>query len=418
MANAQLEVLVSGEHSGQMCNLSVWDPSTGTNLRIYKGNSTRAKTLSFLGNTFVVSGQPNKPLLNVWHLNKHEQKPIKYITPGVMQSLAASPCGHLLVGTIDERIYIWQTASGKLLNIISNGHYQKINVIKFTSDGCHFVTAGDDGNVLCWAIDSSKPRQIWSHHSLAVTDLHVGIGAMNCRIYSVSKDQTMKVYQASTGQMLLDVEFNDPLNALTLDTSEASAFAGTTSGHIYMISLTSPPRDLKMSLPAVEDYVFKGHTQAVTCLSVSLDGLTLASGSTDTDVRLWHVKSKQCVKVIPHKGALTALTYMMPLRGMLRPEDYKADVTLCLLEKTIVDKKIIESDHYTVDVLTNDSDNEFSDEEQNARSLISFHHASSNPKETITGPESEEILDTNEIKRLKAVNQKLYEAAAKAILNE
>lgn len=417
MSNAQLEILVSGEITGQMCNLSIYDPTTGTNLRIYKGNSTKPKTLCFLGNSFVVSGQPNKPLLNVWHLNKHEQKPVKYITPGVMQTLASSPCGHILVGTIDERIYIWQTASGKLLNIITNGHYQKINATKFTSDGCHFVTAGDDGNVLLWVVDSSKPRQIWSHHSLAVTDLYVGIGAMNCRVYSVSKDQTMKVYQASTGQLLLDVEFNDPLNALALDASEECAFAGTTSGPIYMVSLTSPPRDLKMSVPAKDENIFKGHTQAVTCLSVSMDGLTLASGSLDTDVRLWHIKSKQCIKVIPHKGALTTLMYMMPKRGMLRAEDYKADVNLCLLEKTIVDKKIIESDLYTVDIVTNDIDNESSDEEPSARSLISFQSQSqnSNPKETSQEPE---FIDTNEIKRLKVINQKLYEAAAKAILKE
>ena len=123
MSEQRLEVLLTSESSGQMFNMAIWDPVTGTNLKIYKGNTTKAKTCCMLGNTFLVSGQTKQQLLNVWQLNKHEQKPLKYITPGVLQSLAASPCGHLLVGTAEERIYVWQTSSGKLLRIINTGHY-------------------------------------------------------------------------------------------------------------------------------------------------------------------------------------------------------------------------------------------------------------------------------------------------------
>jgi len=40
----------------------------------------------------------------------------------------------------------------------------------------------------------------------------------------------------------------------------------------------------------------------VTCLSLSVDGSTLASGSTDATVRLWNTQSQQCIKVIHHAG--------------------------------------------------------------------------------------------------------------------
>merc|ERR1712156_263056 len=298
-------------------NMCVWDPFTGTNLKIYKGNTTKSKTCCMLGNTFLVSGQSKQPLLNVWQLNKHEQKPIKYLTPGVLQSLAASPCGHLLVGTIDERIYVWQTSSGKLLRIINNGHYQKINITKFTSDGSHFVTAGQDGNIILWPQDSSKPRHVWSQHTLGVTDFHVGIGGLNSRIFTASKDQTVKVYSVSSGQFLLDIEFSSKLTSIAVDSAEESGFVGDNKGLVYAFSLTHPPRDLKMSISPNNCNTFKGHTQEVTCLSVSLDGLTLASGSMDQDVRIWHIKSRQCVKVIPHKGFVTTLCYMTPLPGMV-----------------------------------------------------------------------------------------------------
>jgi len=416
MSEQRLEVLLTSESSGQMFNMAIWDPVTGTNLKIYKGNTTKAKTCCMLGNTFLVSGQTKQPLLNVWQLNKHEQKPLKYITPCVLQSLAASPCGHLLVGTAEERIYVWQTSSGKLLRIINTGHYQKINITKFTSDGSHFVTAGEDGNLILWPQDSSKPRHVWSHHTLGITDFHLGMGGLNSRIFTVSKDQTVKVYSVSSGQFLLDIEFNAKLTSIAVDSAEENGFVGSNDGLIYLFGLTHPPRDLKMSVSANSNNSFKGHTQEVSCLSVSLDGLTLASGSVDNDVRIWHIKSRQCIKVIPHKGTVTTLSYMMPKLGMLDMDAFKADLTFSLLEKTVVDKSVPLSDIYGVNIITNNDKDEH-ESEPNTRQLLNasvgnINNVNQNHNFDDHGD------DSLEIKRLKTINNKLYETAVKAILKE
>ena len=415
----RLEVLISGEVSGQMFNLCVWDPSNGTSLKTYKGNSTKSKTLAFVGNSFIVSGQPHKPLLNVWHLHKHEQKPLKYVTPGVLQSLTVSPCGHFMVGTVEERIYLWQTASGKLLKIITNGHFQKINLTKFTSDGSHFLTAGEDGNVLMWPLDNaSQPRHAWSQHSLGVTDFHIGFGGLDARVFTASKDHTANIYLASAGSFLLSVEFPAPLMSITADSAEENLFVGTNSGQIYTAGLKNPPRDLKMSIEQDAGSVFKGHTQAVTSLSVSLDGLTLASGGCDCEVRLWHIKSRQCVRVVPHKGAVTTLHFMIPKAGMLRPEDYRQDVSFSLLEKTAVESNILASDIYAVDVFSpTDSDGYY--KEPTARELLQRQ-----PKVAVAAlplPQDEDGTDvggsSEEIQRLKQINHKLYEAAVQSVLS-
>jgi len=42
-------------------------------------------TSSILGDTFLVSAQPSKPLLNVWQLNRREQRAVKQTTPGNVQ---------------------------------------------------------------------------------------------------------------------------------------------------------------------------------------------------------------------------------------------------------------------------------------------------------------------------------------------
>ena len=43
----------------------------------------------------------------------------------------------------------------------------------------------------------------------------------------------------------------------------------------------------------------------MTCLALTLDSQRLVSGSQDCNVRLWDVPSQQCVRIIPHKAAIT-----------------------------------------------------------------------------------------------------------------
>ena len=43
-------------------------------------------------------------------------------------------------------------------------------------------------------------------------------------------------------------------------------------------------------------------SSAVTCLSVSIDGQALVSGSNDKNVKIWHINSHQCMRTIPHHG--------------------------------------------------------------------------------------------------------------------
>lgn len=51
----------------------------------------------------------------------------------------------------------------------------------------------------------------------------------------------------------------------------------------------------------------------VTCLSVSMDGTLLLSGSNDETVRMWDVQSKQCIWSINHKGKQQAVFLSLSL---------------------------------------------------------------------------------------------------------
>ena len=170
-----------------------------------------------------------------------------------------------------------------------------------------------------------------------------------------------------------------------------------------------------------EEHCYKGHTANVTCLTASLDGQMLASGSEDCSVRLWHVASHQCLRVLPHKGVITTLFFMLPKPGMLVLDDFQADRTLALLEKTVMPdtKNMLKNDIFSLDIITNDdtAKEEQGFEEPSARDLLGIGISTQHPI-LPTSIENDPTDEDDQIKVLKSTNQKLYQAAVKAILKE
>ena len=97
-------------------------------------------------------------------------------------------------------------------------------------------------------------------------------GASGTRVYSCSLDQTAKVHEVTSGQLLLEVTFAVPLTAVAVDTLEATVVVGAKSGNIHKFSLASPPRDLSLTLNPDKTNTYKGHTKAVRCLALSVSG--------------------------------------------------------------------------------------------------------------------------------------------------
>ena len=49
-------------------------------------------------------------------------------------------------------------------------------------------------------------------------------------------------------------------------------------------------------------------SKQVNSLAVSMDGTLLLSGSQDQTARVWHIPSRQCLRVVNHKGKLNHFT--------------------------------------------------------------------------------------------------------------
>uniref|UniRef100_A0A8C3FS44 WD repeat-containing protein 18 n=1 Tax=Chrysemys picta bellii TaxID=8478 RepID=A0A8C3FS44_CHRPI len=259
----------------------------------------------------------------------------KIICPGLVTCLTASPNGLYILAGIAESIYLWEVSSGNLLAIL-NRHYQDLTCLCFTDDSSHFLSGGKDCLVLVWNLYSTlqvehsqipEPRHVWSRHSLPITDLCCGFGGPLARAATASLDQTVKLWEISSGELLLSVLFDVGIMAVTLDLSEYHMFCGGMDGSIFQVDLCAWPRargSAATQALLVSHRCPSVHRNQVTCLSVSTDGSLLLSGSHDETVRLWDIQSKQCLRTVNHKGPVTNAFIALAPANMFNPDSKPA----------------------------------------------------------------------------------------------
>ncbi|XP_029957748.1 WD repeat-containing protein 18 [Salarias fasciatus] len=325
---APVEVMLSTDSASPLWNCSVFDLDTGSSLLSYRGGTSAARTLCLLRGDFLLSAPPGKNFINVWEVQRKDQLQQKILVPGVVTCLSASPDGLFLAAGVSEAVYLWEVSSGKLLSVLSR-HYQDVTCLQFTDDGSHFVSGAKDNLVLVWGLSSviqldlspaPEPRHVLSRHSLPITDLQCGMMGAQGRIATASLDQTVKLWELSSGELLLSVLFDVEIMAVTFDPCEYFLFCGGSDGNIFQVSLCSQSRDRQFQSDSEGNQVFKGHRNMVTCLSVSMDGSLLLSGSHDETVRLWDIQSKQSVRCLSHKGPVTNAVIMAAPANMFIPD--------------------------------------------------------------------------------------------------
>lgn len=304
-------------------------------------------------------------------------------------------------------------------------HYQTITSIKFTDDGSHFVTAGHDGMLLVWKLSSvlstsqasgqqATPLYSFSDHALPISDIHVSRGGMRAHLTSVSLDRTLKIYDLASGTLLLNLVFPEALTSVTVDHLDTKVYVGSADGNIFEFNLQSPPRMKEYHLSDVNvKNKFIGHKGAVTALSVSLDGESLLSGGNDENVLLWHITSKQLIRTLPHKGAITNAFFMLAPRCMF---DQEVKLTLIANSfKRMMDNDATTDDSHVVEVLVSQPITDDDEELLGGRS-VGCESTAEGTSNHAGGQELESLRA--EVKRLKKINKDLFEHSIKSVFGK
>lgn len=282
------------------------------------GGAPALNTLQIVNNRYIVAGHQAKPLLHIWPINRQEPVNVKYLLAGSPKAIAVSPDGNYCIVAHAYSFNVYNLATGANVATVSH-HYGNITALKFTDDGSHFVSAAQDCRVVVWSLaktvlqKDNKMLYEFADYTLPVSDIYVGKGGMKALLAAASLDRSCKIYDLASGKMVLNVVFPVALSVLTLNALETELYVGDKKGSIFTCNLQSTPRSKEIHLHQglLVPNTLKGHQKAVTCLSMSMDNETLLSGGEDEVVIVWHVKTRQQLKVIPHKGPITNAFFLI-----------------------------------------------------------------------------------------------------------
>ena len=149
----------------------------------------------------------------------------------------------------------------------------------FSPDGKRLASASRDETVKVWDAATGQETLTLKGHTGGVTS--VAFSPDGKRLASASEDETVKVWDAATGQETLTLKGH---------TGCVTSVAFSPDGK--RLASASDDGTVKVwdAATGQETLTLKGHTDAVTSVAFSPDGQRLASASSDGTVKVWDAR--------------------------------------------------------------------------------------------------------------------------------
>ncbi|KAK9497570.1 hypothetical protein O3M35_004269 [Rhynocoris fuscipes] len=314
---------------GEKWVMKGWNLNTGSMLSEYTGDYEKnEKHYLSVSNGCILEASRGKPTINVWYMNRYNKDLTgRIVAPGRINAFDATNDHKYICFSIDKTVYLYQAQSGNLSVI--DYHFQTVSVVKFSNDGRTIACGGEDGFLSVWNLgnilcgNTKEPQKLFTDHCLQINDIVFSSGVHRPWIVSISLDRTAKVYDLSSGNLLISILFDFTLTCILISKNNSELYIGQNNGDIYQINFNDIPEIKECHLNDMKSFEkFLGHTDIITSMSITQDSLNLISGSKDTTIRIWNTLSKHCIKIIQEKGEVKNVFFTY-ISSLIFLNDYK-----------------------------------------------------------------------------------------------
>jgi WD40 repeat protein/tRNA A-37 threonylcarbamoyl transferase component Bud32 len=316
-------VLAGGENG-----TSLWDVRTGEELD--RLPATTAAAFSPDGGS--VAGVLG-PAVRVWDVRTGQQN---WAQPGHDKGIAhvaISPDGQTFLSVSQGMALMWDARTGLEKFALDLGVANGGRGVNFSPDGTTLVGPGPDFGLKLWDARTGRelrtyPGRTHSVHTPIFSPLdgrvlrtvtgvaqymHAPIFSHDGRhILSACSDQTVRMLDVATGKEILT------LSGLTVNisglacSSDGRTIAAVGGGGESMTGRKGPTGEVRVwdARTGQELFACKGHTDLITCVCFSPDGLTLVTGSMDATVKLWDARTGQeKFTLLGHEGGVHTVAF-------------------------------------------------------------------------------------------------------------
>ncbi|MBW4620613.1 MAG: pentapeptide repeat-containing protein [Cyanosarcina radialis HA8281-LM2] len=354
--------------------VKIWDAIDGTCLKTLEGHDGGVIGVGFSPDGRLIASGGFDNTIKIWATETGECLATLTAHQFWVKPVRFSPDGKFLVsGSCDCTVRIWDTQTWECLRTLE-GHAGWVWDAVWSADGRAIASCGEDHNVKIWNPQTGECLRTLRGHQSRIwavafsPDLETaltpfdkltatpspsnvspllageGSGGESERIIaSCSEDQTIKLWQVSTGQCIANIHgYTNWVKAVAFSPDGQKIASGhkdrtlriwdVNTGrctrelreHAGGIIATAfhPNRDLVVS--GSEDATIKiwnsidgkrlstlrGHKDEVWSLQFSPDGRTLASASNDRTVKLWDLDSRECLFTLEgHDNRVAAVAF-------------------------------------------------------------------------------------------------------------
>jgi WD40 repeat protein len=277
----------------------------------------------------------------------------------IIKSVAISPDGKIIAsGSLDQTIKLWDLATGKLLETITQ-HSGGVTWVTFSKDGQTLVSssANPDGTIKLWDVNTYKLKtslksndwivvSVWSialspdgktlasaHHTdstVKIWDLttqtmqrtlrghiwavhSVAFSPDGQTVASGSFDSNIKLWNVRTGRQIYNLNgpSHSPVGVVKSFFSDNIIYtvAFSPDGQTLASGGAKQPIKLWRLSNGELRMILTGHSTDVYTVAFSPDGKNLASGSADGTIRIWDLSTGEPTFTLGHSDAVYSLAF-------------------------------------------------------------------------------------------------------------
>ncbi|MGG6270276.1 NB-ARC domain-containing protein [Leptolyngbya sp. AN03gr2] len=248
--------------------------------------------------------------IHVWQVGT--QQPVLTLkADGWVWSVAFSPSNQILASSASRSVCLWDVQTGQCVRSLQ-GYASRIFSIAFSPDGTRLISGSEDQLIRIWNVETGQLLHCLKGHTDEVRSITVHPSGQ--WFASAGCDRTIRLWDIVSGQCLGKTEAQDAtLHSIAFSPNGEQLISSSDRAiqiWTVMLARSTEPDRLNYCCSLFLQQTLQGHTAPIRSIAVCANGDYFASGSNDHTIRIWSLKTGECLRTLyGHTSWISALCF-------------------------------------------------------------------------------------------------------------